>query len=103
MSGSTTSSNIVRRGSEWHRWEPHIHAPGTVLADKYTEPDAWELYLRALEDASPTLRAIGVTDYCSIETYKRVKSAKAQGRLKACDVLFPNVELRLNLGTKRGN
>jgi hypothetical protein len=24
------------RGSEWYRWEPHIHAPGTVLAGRFT-------------------------------------------------------------------
>jgi hypothetical protein len=94
---------IVRRGAEWHRWEPHIHAPGTILEDKYTEPNAWDLYLNALEQASPVLRAIGVTDYCSIETYKRLKAAKDQDRLKDCDLLFPNVELRLDLGTKKGN
>jgi AAA domain, putative AbiEii toxin, Type IV TA system len=101
MSGSTNI--IVKRGSEWHRWEPHIHAPGTILEDKYSESDAWERYLDALERASPMLRAIGVTDYCSIETYKRLKAAKDQGRLKDCDLLFPNVELRLDLGTKKGN
>jgi hypothetical protein len=46
------------RGSEWHRWEPHIHAPGTAIEDQYPEKNAWELYLRALEEATPSLRAI---------------------------------------------
>jgi len=22
---------MLNRGSEWRRWEPHIHAPGTVM------------------------------------------------------------------------
>ena len=22
---------MINRGSEWHRWEPHIHAPGTLF------------------------------------------------------------------------
>jgi len=97
-------NTIVRRGSEWHRWEPHVHAPGTILADRYTEVDAWERYLVALEREQPILRAIGVTDYCSIETYKRLRAAKDnEGRLPNCVLLFPNVELRLDVGTKKGN
>jgi hypothetical protein len=90
------------RGSEWHRWEPHIHAPGTVLADQYPK-DSLPQYLDALEAASPTLRAIGVTDYCITRSYERVKAAKDGGRLRQCDLLFPNIELRLNTGTVKGN
>jgi hypothetical protein len=91
------------RGSEWHRWEPHIHAPGTVLADRFIEKDAWERYLCALELATPPLRAIGVTEYCITRSYERVKREKDNGRLKGCDLLFPNIELRLNVGTIKGN
>jgi hypothetical protein len=99
----STGIKIVRRGSEWLRWEPHIHAPGTILNDGYNGPDVWERYLDALEQVTPTLRAIGVTDYYSIETYKRLKDAQDKGsKLKNC-LLFPNVELRLDLGTKKGN
>src|SRR4051812_47236441 len=92
---------IVRRGSEWHRWEPHIHSPGTILNDRYKGVDAWEKFLRAMETATPKIRAIGLTDYCSIETYKRLRAAKEkEGRLPDCSVIFPNVELRLGVGTK---
>ncbi len=93
----------VNRGSEWHRWEPHIHAPGTVQADQYPKADGWELYLEALETATPTLRAIGVTDYCITTSYERVKAEKDKGRLKGCDLLFLNIELRLNTGTVKGH
>ena len=48
------------RGSIWRNWEPHIHAPGTVLADNFPEENGWELYLDAVEAASPALQAIGV-------------------------------------------
>lgn len=94
---------MMNRGSEWNRWEPHIHAPGTVLADRYTGADAWDSYLRALETASPTLRVIGVTDYCVTRSYERVKAHKENGRLQSCELLFPNIELRLDTGTVKGN
>ncbi|MER8887500.1 hypothetical protein [Mesorhizobium sp. M0816] len=92
----------VSRGSEWHRWEPHTHAPGTVLEDRFPA-GGWEQYLTVLESAVPKLRAIGVTDYCVTRSYERVRAHKQSGRLPDCDLLFPNIELRLNTGTVKGN
>lgn len=89
-------------GSEWQRWEPHIHAPGTVLEDRFPK-DGWDAYVDALESVSPALRAIGITDYCIPRSYERAKAIKDQGRLKYCNLLFPNIELRLDTGTVRGN
>jgi hypothetical protein len=53
----------LNSGSCWHRWEPHIHAPGTVLNDQFRGADSWEDYLTALENTTPPIRAIGITDY----------------------------------------
>jgi transcriptional regulator with XRE-family HTH domain len=89
-------------GSHWHRWEPHIHAPGTVLNDQFKGKDKWEIYLAALEAATPHIRAIGVTDYYSTDTYERVLEAKRGGRLPNCDLIFPNIEMRLGFGTVKG-
>ena len=93
----------ANRGSEWHRWEPHIHAPGTVLEDQYPKEGGWELYLEALETASPPMRAIGITDYCITRSYERVKAEQKKGRLTGCELLFPNIEFRLDTGTVKGN
>ena len=91
------------RGSVWRRWEPHVHTPGTVLEDRFPKDNGWELYLDALEAVSPRLHAIGVTDYCITRSYERMREEKAKGRLKECELLFPNVELRLKIGTVKGN
>ncbi len=79
-----------------------MHAPGTVLNDQFKGKDGWERYLTALEAATPTIRAIGVTDYYSIETYERVVAAKENGRLANCQLIFPNIEMRLGIGTVKG-
>jgi hypothetical protein len=92
----------LNSGSRWNRWEPHIHAPGTVLNDQFRGADTWEKYLKALEYAAPVIRAIGITDYYSTETYERVCEAKLSGRLPNCDLIFPNVEMRLGIGTVKG-
>lgn len=93
---------VWSRGSLWYRWEPHIHTPGTVLNDQYGGEGSWDAYLDRLESVTPTIRAIGVTDYYGVTGYERVCAAKLQGRLPHCELIFPNVEMRLGIGTVRG-
>lgn len=75
------------RGSEWHRWDPHLHAPGTILNDQFSGD--WESYLSRVESASPVVEALGVTDYFSIRTYREVREWKREKRL-------PNVGVDLS-------
>jgi ABC-type lipoprotein export system ATPase subunit len=95
-------SSPTNSGSRWLRWEPHIHAPGTVLNNQFNGPTVWEDYLSALETATPVIRALGITDYYNTDTYELVRQSKANGRLPHCDLIFPNVEMRLALGTVKG-
>lgn len=44
------------RGSIWHRWDLHMHAPGTLLADQFGGD--WEAYLTAIEDSDPRPRSV---------------------------------------------
>ncbi|MFZ2277467.1 MAG: ATP-binding protein, partial [Prosthecobacter sp.] len=92
----------LNSGARWYRWEPHIHAPGTIFNDQFGGVDKFEDYLTKLEDASPPIRAIGVTDYYLTDSYEKVRSAKDSGRLPNCDLIFPNIELRLDIATQRG-
>jgi energy-coupling factor transporter ATP-binding protein EcfA2 len=93
---------MLSRGSEWRRWEPHIHAPGTVMNNQFSGPTAWTDYLTALERATPVIEAIAVTDYYVTDTYEEVLRHKAAGRLPATKLIFPNVELRLDVATAKG-
>lgn len=96
------SVRILNRGSQWQRWEPHIHAPGTLLNNQFKGQGAWESYLQALEQSDPAIRALAVTDYYLMDTYERVVSAKNEGRLTQVELIFPNIELRLDVGTVKG-
>lgn len=93
---------MLNRGSEWRRWEPHIHAPGTVMNNQFNGPSAWNDYLTALEQATPVIEAIAVTDYYMTDTYEEVLRHKAAGRLPRANLIFPNVELRLDVATAKG-
>jgi hypothetical protein len=92
-------SERYSRGSEWRRWDPHLHAPGTLLSDQFAGD--WEKYLLRVESSSPTVQVLGVTDYFCIETYRKVRKRKATGRLPQVELIFPNVEMRLDLKTEK--
>jgi AAA domain, putative AbiEii toxin, Type IV TA system len=94
---------MISRGSEWRRWEPHIHGPTTILNNQYGGPNKWEDYLSALEAATPTIEAIAVTDYYVTDTYEHVLREKAKGRLPSVELIFPNIELRLDVATAKGS
>jgi hypothetical protein len=93
---------MLSRGSEWRRWEPHIHAPGTVLNNQFPGTDPWDSYLRTLEGLTPTIEAVGVTDYYITETYEEVVRHRRLGRLPNVQLIFPNVELRLDVAARTG-
>lgn len=101
---SNSSQSMSSSGSRWHRWDPHIHSPDTVLNNQFGGTDPWDDYLTAIESAVPTIRALGITDYYSLDNYERVRHAwQNDGRLANCGLIFPNVEMRLGVGTMKGS
>jgi hypothetical protein len=90
-------------GSKWHRWDPHLHAPGTVLNDQYPGADGWARFLDRIEASDPSIRALGITDYYSVDVYETVLAKKKEGRLADVDLIFPNVEMRYGIGTGKGS
>lgn len=100
--GNHRTKRMTSRGSEWHRWEPHIHAPGTILNNQFGATDPWEPYLTTLEGLTPKIEAIAVTDYYVTDTYQEFLKHKAAGRLPGVMLLFPSIELRLDVAARSG-
>lgn len=85
------------KGSEWRKWDLHIHSPFSILNNHYPklsdgEPD-WEPFIHKLE--SLDICVIGITDYFTIEGYKALKKFKEEGRLRNIHTILPNIEFRL--------
>jgi hypothetical protein len=72
------------------------------MNNQFSGPNAWAEYLSALEQATPVIEAIAVTDYYVTDTYEEVLRHKAEGRLPGAKLVFPNVELRLDVATAKG-
>lgn len=88
---------LYPKGSEWRKWDLHIHSPLSLLNNKYPKqsngkPD-WELFLQKLE--SLDIEVVGITDYFTIEGYKKLKEYKENGRLRNIHTILPNIEFRL--------
>ena len=100
------NSNLYLRGSEWRKWDLHIHTPGTAKNDNYPNDDEWTEFLNALEEKDmpdedkKNIAVIGITDYFSIENYKKAVGFQQAGRL-AGKTLLPNIELRITPVTDR--
>ena len=76
-----------------------MHAPGTLLNDQFNGD--WPAYIAAINSATPTVRVLGVTDYFCISTYKSVKTRWIAGAFPNVALVFPNVELRLDIKTAK--
>lgn len=71
------------------------------MNNQFSGPDAWNEYLTALEQASPVIEAIAVTDYYVTNTYQEVLRHWNNGRVPNAKLIFPNVEVRLDVATSR--
>jgi hypothetical protein len=71
------------RGSVRHRWDPHLHGPGTLRNNQFGGADPWKEYFRAIEESDPPIRALGVTDYYSLGVYEELLNRRKAGRLPA--------------------
>src|SRR3989344_1566568 len=85
------------KGSEWRKWDLHIHSPLSILNNQFPKlsngnPN-WELFLQKIETLD--MAVIGITDYFSIDGYKELQKFKTQGRLQNIHAIIPNIEFRL--------
>lgn len=91
---------VFERGSEWRKWDLHLHTPGTAKNDGFKGEDIWEKYITSIENSD--VRVFGITDYFSMKNYLKVKLYQEQGRLKD-KLILPNIELRIQPVTGKGN
>ncbi len=84
-------------GSQWRKWDLHVHVPGTALSDGYDKKDGNYDWARAAEIIENSdVAVIGITDYfCAENTLKFIEHYKAKFPSSE-KLLLVNVELRLN-------
>jgi len=106
------------KGSEWRKWDLHVHTPFSYLNTQFgNDFDEYvrQLFKKAIEK---NIAAIGITDYFTIEGYKKLKQDYLENEEKLKELftedeiekikqilILPNIEFRLNklVGSKRIN
>lgn len=104
---------MTNRGSEWRKWDLHVHTKGTNKNDQFssdsTESFFEHFFKKAIEN---NINAIGITDYFTIDNYLKAKqyvslidskfSISGEKIFSDLEVnfikkifIFPNVELRM--------
>lgn len=97
------------RGSEWRKWDLHVHTPFSLLNNQFTgdfDNYVKNVFRKALDD---DIAAIGITDYFCIEGYKKIKNEYLKSsKLRELSfndgeiekilkiLILPNIEFRLN-------
>ena len=115
-----TTNIAINRGSEWRKWDLHIHTKNTNKNDQFSSSNMEEfLYIFFKRAIEKEISAIGVTDYFSIDRYRDVVDYqeniddKKDGEGKQLFnederkyikniFLFPNIELRMLPSTDKG-
>ncbi len=108
---------IENRGSEWRKWDLHVHTPESGLSNSF--PSDWDLYVKTLFTTAiqNEVAVLGITDYFTIDGYEKIckeylnnyskllqvfdNDAELVAKVKKILVL-PNIEFRLKQ-TVNGN
>jgi len=85
------------RGSEWRKWDLHIHTPNSICQGYGNNPENWEKFICALENLPDDIKVVGITDYYFIDGYEKVMQYKLNNdKLKNIDKIFPVLEFRID-------
>ena len=103
-------NKVYPKGSEWRKWDLHVHTPESVLNNGFGAN--WDEYVKQLFTKALThsIAAIGITDYFTIEGYKKLKIEYLNNNNKLKELEFsddqierihqililPNIEFRLD-------
>ncbi|MGD9973502.1 MAG: hypothetical protein AB7S77_10605 [Desulfatirhabdiaceae bacterium] len=101
--------NNYPKGSEWGKWDLHIHTPASILYNEFDED--WDKYVTELFKTAikENIVAIGITDYYFIDGYKKIQNGYLSNNAKLEELfdedeilkiknifVFPNIEFRIN-------
>lgn len=88
-----------KSGSEWRKWDLHIHTPETKKNDQFTGTtpgEKWENYISSVNASPEEISVVGITDYFCIDNYFKFKEFYKNGKFtKIFDLILPNIEIRV--------
>lgn len=96
------------RGSEWRKWDLHVHTPKSIVQSYGSDSkQAWDSFIQKLATMPTEIKVIGITDYLFCEGYEHLLTRRSE--IPNIELIIPNIEFRLNTfsgtanNTKRHN
>jgi hypothetical protein len=98
------------KGSEWRRWDLHVHTPCSVLNNGFGSD--WDAYVKNLFTIllAKQIAVVGITDYFTIDGYKKLSEEYVANPAKLATLftsseieaiknilVLPNVEFRSDI------
>jgi len=102
MAVNSQNNNLCSRGSEWRKWDLHIHSPETKLNDGYKvdgNKDIWDEFCKEIEQSD--VEVFGIADYFSADGYWTFIQKHQSKYPNSKKKFFLNMELRLNESVNR--
>ncbi len=90
--------NKYPKGSEWRKWDLHVHAPTKFTCAKKDEykgaglDEKQKNFIEELKEIED-IAVLGITDYFSLDAYKLVLHHKNSIKF---DLILPNIEMRIS-------
>src|SRR6266849_1001909 len=82
-------SNEYPKGSEWRKWDLHVHTPASVLNNGFGSD--WDAYVKNLFTIliSKKIAVVGITDYFNIDGYKKLTEDYLKNGAKLATLFTP--------------
>lgn len=94
-----TDYTKFKRGSEWRKWDLHIHTPGTKKNDNFrgsSLDEKWNFFIEDINNSTEEFVTVGITDYFCVNNYFKFKQFIVDNRItKKIELVLPNIEIRM--------
>lgn len=84
------------KGSEWRKWDLHIHTPKSIMFQDYggDTAAAWNAFIEKLASLPSEIKVIAITDYLFLDGYEYLLTRRSE--IPNIELIIPNIEFRLN-------
>ena len=81
------------RGSEWRKWDLHVHTPASLCSEYGGDNDEiWEQFIQRIENLPSDIKVLGINDYLFLDGYEKVlkyKKSQISGFVKPTRYTIP--------------
>lgn len=85
------------RGSEWRKWDLHVHTPESGMANGFV--DDWDQYVKTLFTTAikNEVAVLGITDYFTIDGYEKLSKEYLEKEDKLLELFDNDAEVVANI------